>query len=56
MKPSAPTKNLWIISMIIGILGIISHFYHIDHISQYSLWLLMGGFSLFAIGTSLKGF
>lgn len=55
MKPSAPKKNLWIIAMIIGILGIVGHFFHIDFISQYSFWLLIGGFSLLAIGTSFKG-
>lgn len=56
MKPSAPKKNLWIISLIIGILGIVGHFVHIEFISQYSLWLLIGGFALLAIGTTLKGF
>lgn len=56
MKPSAPKKNLWIISLIIGILGIVGHFVQIEFISQYSLWLLIGGFGLLAIGTTLKDF
>ena len=56
MKPSAPKKNLWLISLIIGIAGIVGHFGQIDFISPYSLWLLIGGFGLLAIGTTLKGF
>jgi hypothetical protein len=56
MKPSAPKKNLWLISVIIGILGIVGHFVHIEFISQYSLWFLIVGFGLLAIGTTFKGF
>ena len=55
MKPSTPKKTLWLIALIIGILGIVSHFVHIEFISQYSLWLLIGGFGLLALGTTLKG-
>ena len=55
MKPSTPKKTLWLIALIIGILGIVGHFVHIEFISQYSLWLLIGGFGLLALGTTLKG-
>jgi hypothetical protein len=56
MKPSAPKKTLWIVALIFGILGIIGHFAQIQYISQYSFELLIGGFVLLALGTSLKGF
>ena len=56
MKPSSPQKTLWIVALIIGILGIVGHFAHIEFITQYSFELLMGGFVLLALGTTLKGF
>lgn len=56
MKPSSPKKTLWIVALIIGILGIVGHFAQIEFISQYSFQLLMGGFVLLALGTTLKGF
>ena len=56
MKPSAPKKTLWIVALILGVLGIVGNFVHIEFISQYSLWLLIGGFGLLALGTTLKGF
>lgn len=55
MKPSAPKKTLWIVALIIGILGIVGHFTQIQYISQYSFELLLGGFVLLALGTTLKG-
>lgn len=55
MKPSAPKKTLWIVALILGILGIVGHFVHIQYISQYSFELLLGGFVVLALGTTLKG-
>ena len=55
MKPSAPTSIIWLIALIIGILGIIGHFVNIPFATQYSQWLIMGGFILLALGTSFKG-
>lgn len=56
MKPSAPQKTLWIIALITGVLGIVGHFAHIEFITQYSFELLMVGFVLLALGTTLKDF
>ncbi|MFZ2282733.1 MAG: hypothetical protein WAV86_02565 [Lutibacter sp.] len=56
MKPSALKKTLWTVAQIIGILGIVGHFVHIQYISQYSFGLLLGGFGLLALGTTLRGF
>jgi hypothetical protein len=56
MKPSAPKKTLWIVALILGILGIVGHFAQVQYISQYSFELLVGGFALLALGTTLRGF
>jgi hypothetical protein len=53
MKPSAPTTIVWILGLILGILGIIGHF--IPSLSMVGFWLLLIGFALLALGTSLKG-
>lgn len=55
MKPSAPTKLVWIIALLLGIIGIIGHFITIEYVSGISYWLLLAGFALLAIGTSVKG-
>ncbi len=56
MKPSAPKKTLWIVALILGILGIVGHFVQVQYLTQYSFELLVGGFGLLALGTTLKGF
>lgn len=55
MKPSAPSKIIWILGLLFGILGIIGHFAKVDILSEYNYWLLLAGFGLLAIGTSFKG-
>jgi hypothetical protein len=56
MKPSAPSKYVWALGLIFGITGIIGHFVYIDYITEYSFPLLLAGFVLLAIGTSVKEF
>ncbi len=56
MKPSAPSKYVWIIGLILGITGIIGHFVFIDFITEYSFEMLAAGFALLAAGTSVKEF
>ncbi|HEY4617814.1 MAG TPA: hypothetical protein VIH09_06430 [Flavobacterium sp.] len=53
-NPSAPKKITWIIGLIAGILGIIGHFSHIQILSQYNYELLLIGFVVLAVGTTLK--
>lgn len=55
MKPSAPSKPVWVIGMIAGILGVIGHFVKIDVVTPNSFWLLLVGFFLLALGTAFKG-
>ena len=54
-SPSAPKKITWIIGLICGILGIIGHFAHIQVLSEYSFPLLLIGFLVLAIGTTVRG-
>ncbi|MBG6110437.1 uncharacterized membrane protein YbaN (DUF454 family) [Flavobacterium sp. CG_23.5] len=54
-NPSAPKKITWIIGLICGILGIIGHFAHIQILSEYNYTLLLIGFVVLAIGTTVKG-
>ena len=52
--PSAPTRPLWIIAVILGLIGIITHYVHVDKVSDYSYLLLLVGFILLLIGTSFR--
>lgn len=55
MKPTAPNKVLWAIALIAGILGIIGHLVSVDILTENSFVLVLAGFVLLAIGTSLRG-
>jgi len=54
MKPSAPSKYVWILGLILGISGIIGHYVNVELLSAYNYTLLLAGFVLLAIGTSFK--
>ncbi|MFV5691558.1 hypothetical protein ACM55K_06010 [Flavobacterium sp. LT1R49] len=54
-NPSAPKKITWIIGLICGILGIIGHFVHIQILTEYNYTLLLIGFVVLAVGTTVKG-
>ena len=54
-NPSAPKKITWIIGLIAGVLGIIGHFVQIQFLSANSFALLLIGFVVLAIGTTVKG-
>ena len=55
MKPSAPSKYMWIFGLLLGVLGIIGHFVHVEVLSTYNYLLLLAGFALLAIGTTFRG-
>jgi hypothetical protein len=55
MKPSAPSKPFWILGIVLGLLGILGHFASIDVLSPNAFYLVLGGFILLALGTTLKG-
>ncbi len=54
-NPSAPKKITWIIGIIFGILGIIGRFAQVDILTEHHFALLLIGFIVLAIGTTLKG-
>jgi hypothetical protein len=54
MLPSAPSRFVWIIGLILGIMGIIGHFVTIDFITTYNYWFLLAGFVLLALGTTFR--
>jgi hypothetical protein len=56
MRPSAPSKYVWIIGLVLGILGIIGHYVTIDFLTEYNYPLLLAGFVLLAAGTTIKEF
>ncbi len=55
MTPSAPKQITWIIGLLLGILGIIGHFAQVQFLTEHSFNLLLAGFIILALGTSLKG-
>jgi hypothetical protein len=52
--PSAPSRFVWIIGLILGILGIIGHFVTVDFLTTNNYWFLLAGFVLLALGTTFK--
>jgi len=54
MKPSAPTKLLWALALIIGFLGIIGHLTVVNYLTEYKFVLVLVAFVLLAIGTTFK--
>lgn len=52
--PSAPGRTLWFIALILGIVGILTHYMHVDQLSTYSYEMLLIGFILLVIGTSMR--
>jgi hypothetical protein len=56
MRPTAPSKYVWIIGLVLGILGITGHFVTIDFLSRYSFAFLLAGFILLAVGTTFRDF
>ncbi|WP_197077370.1 hypothetical protein [Lacinutrix sp. Hel_I_90] len=55
MKPSSPTKIIWIIALVVGILGILGRYAEIPLATEYNYSFLLTGFVLLALGTTFKG-
>lgn len=45
----------WIIGLIAGLLGIIGHYTQVDILTEHNYLLLLVGFIILAVGTSVKG-
>ena len=55
MKVNAPTKNIWLVSVVIGVLALIATFVSIPVVSAYAFWFMTAAFVLLALSTVLKG-
>ncbi|MFA9389182.1 MAG: hypothetical protein ACERKD_05220 [Prolixibacteraceae bacterium] len=53
-NPSAPKKITWMIGLITGLLGILGHYAQIELLTEYNYPLLLIGFIVLAVGTTLK--
>lgn len=54
-NPSAPKKITWVIGLVCGILGIIGHYAQVEILTEHNYLLLLAGFIVLAIGTTLRG-
>jgi len=54
MRPNAPKKIVWIISIILAVVGIV--FYFIPAVESVSFLAVFAGWILLFLGTTLKGF
>ena len=54
MTLSAPTRNLFIIALIIGLIGIIARFISIPFATPNQFWFVAVGFVLLVMGVLFK--
>jgi hypothetical protein len=55
MSPSAPKQITWIIGLVLGIAGIIGHYMHVEFLTEHNFLLLLIGYVVLVLGTSMKG-
>lgn len=55
MRPSAPSKMVFLIAIILGGLSILSRFVGIEYVSANAYWILVAGFGLLVAGNIAKG-
>lgn len=56
MKTNAPRVFTWLIALVLGLGGIVGHFTNeIKFLDANDFWLLLAGFVLLILGTSIKG-
>ena len=56
MTLSAPTKMIWLVSLILAVLGFLGTLVSIPIASVYAFWFVLIGYVLLFLGTILKGF
>jgi len=55
MRLSAPTKNIFYISVALLVLALIGHFVVIPYVSMYQFWIAIAAYVVLAAGNVLKG-
>jgi hypothetical protein len=56
MRLTAPTKNVFWISVVVAIVGLIAKLGVVAFLTPYAFWLMVVAFVLLALGVALKGF
>ncbi|MBN2554610.1 MAG: hypothetical protein JXA97_01620 [Anaerolineales bacterium] len=56
MRLSQPTRNVFYISVALGVIGLIAKVITIPILSPFAFWLVAIGFVLLVLGNVLKGF
>jgi hypothetical protein len=52
---SAPTKNIFLISVILAIIAVVGIFVHIPFVSLYAFWIAIVAYLVLVAGCVLKG-
>ena len=55
MRLSAPTKNVFYVSVVLFVLALIGHFVVIPIVTPYQFWVAIGAYVVLAAGNMLKG-
>ncbi len=55
MKLNAPTKPVWVISLVLGVLSLLAYFVAIPFVSVYLFWFMAVAWLVLVLATRLKG-
>ena len=56
MKLTPPTKNVFWISVVVGVVGLIAKFGVIGFLTPFAFWLVLIAFVLLVLANTMKGF
>ena len=56
MQLTPPTKNVFWISVVVGVVGLIAKFGVIAFLTPFAFWLVLVAFVLLVLGNAMKGF
>lgn len=56
MRLNQPTRNVFYISVALGVIGLAAKLFSIAFIAPFAFWLVLAGFVLLVLGNVLKGF
>lgn len=56
MRLSAPTKNVFWISVVVAAVGLIAKLDVVAFLTPFAFWLLVVAFVLLVLGNTMKGF
>ena len=56
MKLTPPTKNVFLISVVLVVLGLVGRYANVSFLSDYYFYFVLVGYVLLALGNIMKGF